>query len=547
MDDRGIRPGPAARELLRRDRVGNLAPPPPFSLAAFVGDHKKQDAFVNDRSHRVHVMCARQSGKSQGDDGILMDSGLMVPNSTNLILGLNGPAIRNNNWEPIWKRMFDRFSGLDPRWRNETRMLTTYPNGARVFMGGSDDARHIKNLLGGRIEDGVVIIDECQDQGHVLDELLDSILPPMMGMNARLILSGVFPEVPAGRFWRESGWVERNGIYVQEKRGSWSTHNWGRLDNTHTPDARAVLDRYLADTGLTEDHPQIQRDWFGRPAFDPTATAYHYRLAANAYTPTIPDWLRRVWNDYENDGGKHAFEFAHPMRLDKHGGRYGMMAAEPFEGVNCFAIALDPGATADRAAIEAWGWSDKSRLVQHLFDWNTPRAANLTTGKMFAVMGLIYRRLAEIGGQRGGVINARYDAGSSQNTIDNLQGDYGIPLVLAAKKTDFKGQVDRNNTLLEEARAKIMAGSALEQDYQRARWDKKAAETGQWKWAAAWHPNASEAGRYGLQDYFDAYQAPPPPPKDDAERHRAQIRAELAEIAAHEAARASNDSDPENW
>jgi hypothetical protein len=545
MIGRSISPGRAARELIRRESTGNIEPPPPFSLAAFVGAHVKQAAFVNDRSHRVHVMCARQSGKSQGDDGILMDAGLFLPYSTNLILGLNGPAIRNNNWEPIWKRLFDRFSGLDPKWRNETRMLTTFPNGARVFMGGSDDARHIKNLLGGRIENGVVIVDECQDQAHVLDELLDSILPPMMGMNARLILSGVFPEVPAGRFWRESGWVERDGTYVQEPRGGWSTHNWGRLANIHTPDARAVLDRYLADTGLTEDHPQIQRDWFGRPAFDPTATAYHYRLEANGYTAVLPEWMRETYGSQKDRGRE--LVYAHPMRLDKDGARYGLMAAEPFPGVDTFSLALDPGSNADRASIQGWGWGSNSQIVQHVFDWSSPRGARLSTGQMFAILGLAYARLGLHGGPRGGVVKCRYDAGSSQNTIDNLQGDYGIPVVLAARKTDLKGQVDRNNDLLDQSRAKIMIGSALEQDYQRARWDKTALAAGSRSWAATWHPDPSEAARYALQDYYDAYEAPPPPPADDAERHREAIRAELADIARQEAARGENDGDPLNW
>jgi hypothetical protein len=547
MAARSISPGRAARELLRRELAGRFEPPPPFSLAAFCGDHAKQLAFVTDQSHRVHVMCARQSGKSQGDDGILMDTGLLRPNSTNLILGLNGPAIRNNNWEPIWKRLFDRFSGLDPKWRNETRMLTTFPNGARVFMGGSDDARHIKNLLGGRIEDGVVIIDECQDQGHVLDELLDSILPPMMGMNARLILSGVFPEVPAGRFWRESGWVERGGIYVQERIGAWSPHNWGRLANVHTPDARAVLDRYLTDTGLTEDHPQIQRDWFGRPAFDPTATAYRYRVETNSYLPVLPDWLREVYAAHIETDPTTQYRYAHPMRLDKDGARYGMMAAEPLPGVTMFSLALDPGANSDRASIQGWGWGERSREVQHVFDWSSPRGARLTTGQMFAVLGLAYRTFTQLGAQRGGVVRCRYDAGSSQNTIDNLLGDYGIPVVLAAKKADLKGQVDRNNDLLEQGRARVMAGSALEQDYQRARWDKSALATGQRSWAASWHPDPSEAARYALQDYFDVYEAPPPPPANDGERHREAIRAELAEVARQEARAREDDGDPQNW
>jgi hypothetical protein len=104
------------------------------------------------------------------------------------------------------------------------------------------------------------------------------------------------------------------------------------------------------------------------------------------------------------------------------------------------------------------------------------------------------------------VVRWRYDAGSSQNTIDNLLNDFGIALVLAAKKVDKKGQVDRNNDLLEQRRMLVMLGSALEQDYQRARWNPAALARSQYEWASSWHPDPSEAGRYALQDYFDAYE-----------------------------------------
>lgn len=492
------------RSAMERAAKAQLAP---FSIAAFCGDHSKQRAFCEDRAHRIHVMCARQSGKSQGDDAILLDSGLDRPNSTNLILGFNGPHIRNNNWVPIWKRLWDRFGGLSPDWHHETTMVTTFPNGARVLFGGTDDTKHIKNLLGGRIEDGVVIVDESQDQ-PVLDELLDSILPPMMGLNARLILSGVIPDVPAGRFWRESGWVldERSGRYVQSGVRGWSRHNWGRLANTHTPDARAVLDRYLADTGLTEDDPQIQRDWFGVPAFDPAATAYRYLRERNGYHAEMPDWIAPIYDTGRDVARDRELLYAHPMREDKRdGARYGMMAAKPHEGVRIFSFAIDPGSTSDRCAIEGVGWGTKTHKAQHVFEWSTPRGMQLTTGQIFAVAGLVQSVFSSLGG----IIEWRYDAGSSQNTIDNLLNDYGIPLVLAAKKTDLLGQVTRNNDLLTQSRLDVMAGSALEQDYQRARWDKNALEHGQRKWASSWHPDPSEAMRYAIDPYFDAYRKPP--------------------------------------
>lgn len=472
-------------------------------------------------------MCARQSGKTQGDDAILLDSGLFAPYSTNVLLGFNGPHVRTNNWEPIWKRLFDRFAGLDTDWNNETRMACTFPNGARVIFGGTDDIRHIRNVLGGRVENGVFIIDECQDQDPILDELLDSTLPPMLGMNARLILSGVFPDVPAGRFWRESGWVERNGVWVQEPSRGWSRHNWGRLANVHTPDAAEVLERYLEDTGLTMDDPQIVRDWLGRPAFDPTATAYRYLKARNGYDPAWPEWLIAAYGGKDERGRE--LKYAHEMRVDKDGARYGMLAAEPLDGITAFGLALDPGSNSDRASVQGWGWGTAYR-VQHVFDWTSPRGARLSTGDMFAVLGLAFRALQRWTARRaGGYVKCRYDAGSSQNTIDNLQRDYGIPIVLAAKKTDLIGQVERMNDLLVEGRAMVMQGSALEQDYTRARWDKDALERGQRRWSRAWHPDPSEAARYAAQDYFEGRHEPARP------QYSSEIEAAAAAAkAAHE-------------
>jgi len=482
---------------------------PKFTIAEFAGKHEPQYKFLADRSHRKHVMCARQAGKSQGCDALMLDRALGRPNSTWLMLGLNGPQIRTNNWEPIWTRLFSRFGGLSGVRHNDTRMVSTFPNGSRVIFGGTDDAKHIKNLLGGRLDGGGIIIDECQDQGHVLDELLDSILPPMMSLTSELVLAGVFPDAPAGRFWRESGWIQVDGRFVQRTDGGWSRHNWGRLANVHTPEAREVLRRYMADTGLNEDDPQIMRDWGGRPAFDPTATAYRYAVERNGYVADIPEWLVKLYETQKDAKGRDLL-FCHPMRDGKKdGARHGLMAATPRPGVRIVGFAIDPGSTSDRVSIQGWGWGDKdSHDVQHLFDWTTPRAAQLTTGQIFAMAGVAQSMFSQRGLY---VMKWRYDAGSSQNTIDNLQNDYGLPVILAAKKADLKGQVDRNNDLLTGGRAKIMIGSALEQDYQRARWDKQARERGQYKWASAWHPDPSEAGRYGLQDYFDAFEKPETP------------------------------------
>lgn len=469
-----------------------MAPPPErFSPEALSGGHSAQLAFVKDRSRRIHVMCARQAGKSWADVIILIANALERPNTTNIFLGLNSVAVRMNIWEPIVSRLFDRFVDLDRKWFNETRMLIRFPNGSRIIFGGYDDFRHIRNLLGGRLDGGVVVLDEAQEAPALLSELLDVILPPMLTPTSRVILSGTIPDTPAGRF------------YEERKNPSWSHHNWGRLANIHTPEAREQLTQYLADTGISEDDPQIQRDWFGNDVFDPSATAYRYSLARNGYVPTVPEWLTEVYASGKD--GERTLAYAHPIKEDKRdGARHGLIAAVPFDGVRLFSFAIDPGADSDRASIEGTGWGDKSHDIQQVFEWSTPRGMKLTTGQIFAVAALAQKHYSKYGA----IISWVYDAGSSQNTIDNLETDYRLPLILAAKKADLKGQVDRVNDLAAEGRSKVIIGSALEQDYQRARWDKNALLAGQRKWAASWHPDPSEAHRYSVAKYFDAFKKP---------------------------------------
>jgi hypothetical protein len=108
--------------------------------------------------------------------------------------------------------------------------------------------------------------------------------------------------------------------------------------------------------------------------------------------------------------------------------------------------------------------------------------------------------------------------------LDTFGADYGVPLIKAANKSDFPGQVRRVNDLLTRGRAKVMIGSKLEEDYQKARFDADARKRGQWRWSSQWHPDPSEAARYALQAYFDAYREPEVVDPHIALRERIQRR-----------------------
>lgn len=483
------------RPALARALISSIRPQASFSLRDFCGSHAPQYAFVNDRSRWIHVMCARQSGKTWGDDGVLLDNGLMAPASTNLFLGLKGTGVRTSNWFPIWKPLCGK-AGVPDDWHNETEMRTTFPNRARVMFAGTDDLSNVKKYLGNRLHNGVVVIDECQDQdSEVLKYILKTLLPPMLTPTTRVIISGVLPDVPAGLFYElaaDQSLADRPDL---AKTKGWSHHEWGRAANVHTPEAMQQLRDYMQEHGLTEDDPQIQRDWYLKRVWNLDATAYRYVRERNGYVPQVPAWVPG------------------PMF-----GKGSILAATPHANITDVTVGIDPGG-GDRTSVVAWGWGQDTQEVQHLFEWVTERNVATSLSDIAEVCGLIEEHYQ----------GAQYvwDPGSGKMELDTFGHDYGIPLIRAATKTDLPGQVRRNNDLLTKGWGKVMIGSKLEEDYQKARWDGAARTRGVYRWSTQWHPDPSEAARYALQGYFAAYS--PPEQSDPAAALRQRVQSRFAD------------------
>lgn len=487
------------RTALARALISSARPVATFSLRDFCGTHDPQYAFVTDRSRWIHVMTARQSGKTWGDDGILLDNALTAPRSTNLFLGLKGTGVRTSNWFPIWKPLCAK-AGVPDEWHNETEMRTTFPNGARVMFAGTDDLSNVKKYLGNRLDHSVVILDEVQDNSDaVIRYLLKTLLPPMLTPTSRVILSGVLPDVPAGLFYELAATRPLADDPSLQRSKGWSHHEWGRAANVHTPEAMQQLADYMREHGLTIDDPQIQRDWYIRRVWNLDATAYKYSLERNGYTAVSPEWVADIEGKAFTKGR--------------------VMAAVPHEGITEFTVGIDPGG-GDRTSVVGWGWGHHTTEVQHLFEWVTERDTSTSLSDIAEVCGLFEEHYP----------GASYvwDPGSGKMELDTFGQDYGIALIRAATKTDLPGQVRRNNDLLTKGWAKVMIGSKLEEDYQKARWDKDARAGGTWRWASSWHPDPSEAARYGLQGYYAAYTPPetPDPHRDLRERVQARFSEE---------------------
>lgn len=449
--------------------------------------HEPQLAFCQDRSPWLHIMAARQSGKSQGDCFKLLGNAMERPGTTNIFLGLKGTGVKFSMWQPVWLPLCSLF-GVDDRQHNLTSMLTTLENGSRVVFAGTDDLENLRKYLGNRLAGGIVIIDEAQSQkDELLKYLLFNLLPPMLDATSQVILSGVLPDVPTGLFYElaadkplaDGGDVDSKG---------YRHHEWGRVSNVHTPNAMQELVAYCARFKIDpEKDPQILRDWYLKRVWDPNAAAYQYVRERNGYEPSVPSWLNGFASDLLTDGIPGT-----------------VMAARPWQGIDTISVALDPGGVRDRVAIEVTGWGTGTPDVQHLFEYASPKAARLTWDQMGRILGHVAKQFDPlVFGQFW-----TYDAGSSQNELDTFARLYGVPVLKCAQKADLPGQVRLCNTLLRTGVAKVMIGSELEADLQKARWDETAARDRRFEWASSYHPDPSEAWRYSLRPYCGLYMPP---------------------------------------
>jgi hypothetical protein len=466
--------------------------------------HESQLRVVLDGAPYVILLCSRRAGKTAGLGRKTLLKAISRPRQNILYVGLSKPHARKFFWNEVWKPLLETFNV--PHKRLEDEMTTTFPNGSIVYVSGTDDIRHIESFLGNRLN--MAIVDEAQSSpSSVLVPLTTRILPNAllddMDNPGQLIMAGTVPDVNAGRFmdvWNE---------------GKWSRHNWSRFENPYLKNQEGALATFLSgNPGLTRESPEVQREWFGRFVFDSSATAYTYDRDLNGYRPTLPDWLAET-----------QLEIPQGSRL---------FAAKPLPGIEYFSCALDPGSI-DRASVQVNGWGRTTPTVQHVFDWTSSRGAQLSWDAMGRILGLVVKRF-NVGWWS-------YDAGSSKNELDTFGRLYGVPAVKAANKADLIGQVRLANSLLVSGKYKVMIGSALEEDYQKARWDADARAKGQWRWASAWHPDPSEASRYSLAPYFDAYVKPAPPITNELEKHRAEVREMLREAKALDERAESMDRD----
>jgi len=242
-----------------------------FSLEDFC--FGKQLAFVTDPSPFATAVCSVRAGKTVGCAADLVHTSLNRSGIVCLYITLNRLSAKRIIWPDLLKIVRDYNLGAKI---NESELSITFSNGSRIYVSGAKDKSEIEKFRGLAL--ALCYIDECQAFRSYIEELVDEVIAKrLFDYAGRLRLIGTPGPVPVGYFYDCS----------QSER--WSHHYWTMFDNPWLPiksglSHEEILQRELDRKGVTREDPGIQRECFGRWAFDPNALVFRYNEKLNDFT-----------------------------------------------------------------------------------------------------------------------------------------------------------------------------------------------------------------------------------------------------------------------
>jgi hypothetical protein len=251
-----------------------------FSLEKFC--FGKQLAFVEDPSPFATAVCSVRAGKTVGCAADLVHTALGRAGIVCLYITLNRLSAKRIIWPDLIKIVREYNLGGKI---NESELSITFPNGSKIYVSGAKDKSEIEKFRGLAL--ALCYIDECQSFRSYIQELVDEVIAKrLFDYAGRLRLIGTPGPVPVGYF------------YDCSVSNQWSHHYWTMFDNPWLPIKSGmshdeILQRELDRKGVTREDPAIQRECFGRWAFDPNSLVFRYNDKLNDFTelPAIKgDW-----------------------------------------------------------------------------------------------------------------------------------------------------------------------------------------------------------------------------------------------------------------
>ncbi len=295
------------RQARKRKAMETLEDKARFLAAGYTA---AQLAARRDTSKLRSILVPRRGGKSHFVLMEILEKALLTPESDWVVIGLSRPAVKRIYWRVVLR--FNEQLMLGAKAQN-TEMILTLPNGARIVFVGADNRAEMEKLRGNAFNGAV--IDECKSfERRLLQELIyDVLMPALADRRGQLTVIGTPGELLAGPFYEATcfppikipsrtghKWSNRLSSFrggpppesllpADDAPHIWSLHRWYTEDNTAVP---GIWLEMLADKerfGWPDDHPTWRRE--ARAEWVPSTTfrVYRYQPALHDYTPSPND------------------------------------------------------------------------------------------------------------------------------------------------------------------------------------------------------------------------------------------------------------------
>ncbi len=249
------------------------------SAALFSDCFPAQRSFVEEPSSFATADTGRRAGKSEGIARWLLAKEVAMPKAPALYFTLTRPDAKRIMWEPLKALSAKHSLGLEPR---ESTLTFRRGGRDRIYLTGCNNATEIGKMRGSGW--GAVAGDEAQNFPAYLKPLVEETLTPaLMDYDGAIRLTGTPGPVPIGYF------------YDCTRSSKWAHHKWTPFDNPHVK-AKKLLRQVCELRGITEEHPSIQREFYGRWVYDQSALVFAYEASRNDYgiPPLLTDYVLGV-------------------------------------------------------------------------------------------------------------------------------------------------------------------------------------------------------------------------------------------------------------
>lgn len=244
-------------------------------------DFPAQLSFVNDPNRYIAAQCSRRAGKSNGLALRFFLTMERHPKTSCIYLALTRDSAKQIMWSVL--------QDLDEKYKigcafKESDLSVTHPNGSKLTLYGADMSNFIRRLKGQKSPG--IGIDESQDFGGHLKELIEGVLTPMLVdyTDSWIAVVGTPGPVPQGYYFD----------MTHNRKFGYSIHKWTLLENPYVPEPEKFIADMIALNQWPDDYPTLLREWRNQWVLDMDALWIRYKAETNHYVD-LPNNVKK-WN-----------------------------------------------------------------------------------------------------------------------------------------------------------------------------------------------------------------------------------------------------------